>query len=229
MWLAASLALVEPCQWRGTSAFLPQIRVDLQICVDHLEIPEAEVRMLAMAKGPPTTFRRIVGRLPLRTVEEHAQPGEVLGIEMLLLFAEGHQGSGRSIIPPGVVVLLGFSGRSSVAIRVPPDREPRFQERAGDAEHRSSGARQKFRERLLLFSAEVVWAAQEQASVEPEILAHLTDLVPVMPGLREWLDRRRRSHGLDRLGERGGIRQGKLQPAPHRILIDANGTGQGTG
>src|SRR5207248_250895 len=135
--------------------------------------------------------------------------GEVVGIEMLLLFAEGHQRGGRGIVPPGVVALLGFSGRSSVTILVPPDREPRFQERAGDAEHRSGGARQEFRECLLLFSAEVVWAAQEQAAVEPQVLASLANLVPITPGLRGWLQRRRRSHGLHRLGERGGIRQGR--------------------
>src|SRR5207302_6905371 len=119
VWLAASLALVESGQWRRTSAFLSQIRVDLQIRIDHLQVSEAEVWMLAMAKGPPTTFGRIVGRLPLRMVEEHAQPGEVLRIEMLLLFAEGHQGGGRGIVPPGVVALFGFSGRSSVTILVP--------------------------------------------------------------------------------------------------------------
>src|SRR5205823_5085915 len=104
-------------------------------------VSEAEVWMLAMAKGPPTTFGRIVGRLPLRMVEERAQPREVVGVEVLLLFPERHQGSGRGIVPPSAVALLGFSGRSSVTILVPPDREPRFQERAGDAEHRSGGAR----------------------------------------------------------------------------------------
>ena len=178
MWLAASLALVESGQWRRTSAFLSQIRVDLQIRIDHLQVSEAEVRMLAMAKGPPTTFGRIVGRLPLRMVEERAQPGEVIGIEMLLLFAEGHQRGGRGILPPGVVALLGFSGRSSVTILVPPDREPRFQERAGDAEHRSGWAGEEFRECLLLFSAEVVWVAQEQAAPIPR---------PPSPG-RAWRD-----------------------------------------
>ena len=84
------------------------------------------------------------------------------------------------------------------------------------------GARQEFRERLLLFSAQVVWAAQEQAAVEPQVLAYFANLVPITPGLRGWLQRRRRCHGLHRLGERGGIRQGKLRfvRLGRRVLIE---------
>ena len=184
MWLATSLALVESNQWRRTSTFLSQIRVNLEIRIDNLELSEAEVRMLAMAKGPPTAFGRIVGRLPLRMVEEHAQSRKVVRIHMLLLLAEWHEGGSRGIVPPGGVALLSLGRRSPMAILVPPDREPRFQERAGDTEHRSGGARQQFRQPLVLIGAQVVWATQEEGTVEPQVLAHLADLVPITPGLR---------------------------------------------
>ena len=66
--------------------------------------------MLAVAKGPSTTFGRVVGGLPGRVVQEHAQVGEVVGIQMLLLLAERSEFSSCGILVPGVVPLLGIRG-----------------------------------------------------------------------------------------------------------------------
>ena len=99
---------MESPRRRRTSPLLPQIRVDLQIRVDHLEFSQAEVRMLAVAKGPPTTFGRVVGGLPARVVQEHAQVGEVVSIQVLLLLAERREFSSCGVLVPGVVPLLGF-------------------------------------------------------------------------------------------------------------------------
>ena len=83
MWLAASLALVESGQWRRTSAFLSQIRVDLQIRIDDLKFSEAEVWMLAMAKGAAAPLSCVIRGLPRWVVEEHTQVGEVVRIQNL--------------------------------------------------------------------------------------------------------------------------------------------------
>ncbi len=158
MWLAASLALVEPCQWRRTSALLPQTSVDLQICIDDLKFSEAEVRMLAMPKGATAALSSVIRRLPRWVVEEHAQVCEMVRIQMLLLFAEWRELSSCGVLVPGALALLRFNSSTPLSILVPPDREPRLQEAASNAERRSNGARQQLRECLLFFCTQVIWA-----------------------------------------------------------------------
>jgi hypothetical protein len=41
--------------------------------------------MLAMSEGTPASFRGIVGGLPGWTVQESAQPNEMVQVQMLLL------------------------------------------------------------------------------------------------------------------------------------------------
>ena len=82
--------------------------MDLQIRVDHLEFSEAEVRMLRMAKGPPSTLGSLVGGLPSRVVQELAQVCEVLSVQVLLLLTERRELSRCGILLPGAVPLLGF-------------------------------------------------------------------------------------------------------------------------
>ena len=229
MRLAAALTLVEPCNWRRTRTFLPKIRVNLQIRIHHLEVPEAKVRMLAVAKGPSSTLGSVVGGFPSRVVQEHAQVCKVVRIQMLLLFAEWRELGGCGVLVPGAVALLGFNNRTPLAMLVPPDGEPRLQEAARDAERRSSRAGQQLRERLLFFGFQVIWVAEEEGTVEPQFLAHLANLVPIAPGLRRWLNRRRQLYGFSKRGERRGIRRGELQPTADRVLIDADRAGQGSG
>ena len=103
------------------------------------------MRMLSMAKGASTTFGRIIGGLPRRIMQEHAQMGEVVRIQMLLLLAERCQLSSGSILVPGVIALLGFSGRTPLASFILPDGNPRLQEAAGDAERVSDRGREQIR------------------------------------------------------------------------------------
>ena len=58
-----------------------------QISIDRRQCSESEVGMLAMTKGASTAFSTVVGWLPLRMMEERAQPREVVGVKVLLLFA----------------------------------------------------------------------------------------------------------------------------------------------
>lgn len=51
--MAISLALVDYGRWRRPRAFLLQIRVDLQIRIDHLDVSKTQLRKLAMAQGRP--------------------------------------------------------------------------------------------------------------------------------------------------------------------------------
>ena len=59
-----------------------------KIRIDHLQVSEAEVWMLAMAKGAAAPLSCVIRGLPRWVVEEHTQVGEVVRIQMLLLFAE---------------------------------------------------------------------------------------------------------------------------------------------
>ena len=150
-----------------------------------------------MAKGAAAALSCVIRGLPRWVVEEHAQVCEVVRIQMLLLFAEWRELSGGGVLVPGAVPLLGFRGQTSIAMLILPDRTPRFQKAAGDSERVSNRTRQQLRKCLLLFSTQVVWATQEQSAVQPQVLAYLANLVPIAPGLRRWLERRRRTHGLN--------------------------------
>ena len=75
----------------------------------------------------------------------------------------------------------------------------------------------------------MIWATEKEGTVEPQILAHLANFVPIAPGLGRRRDRRHQIHGLNERSEGGGIRRGKLQPTAHRILIDADRASQGSG
>jgi len=84
--------------------------VDLQICVNRRKAPETKMRMLRVAKRPPTTLSGVIGSFPTRVVQEHAQVCEVVSIQMLLLLTEWCELSRCGILVPGAVTLLGFCG-----------------------------------------------------------------------------------------------------------------------
>ena len=65
--------------------------MDFQISIDRRQCSESEMRVLTVAEGTPTAFRRVVGWLPCRVVEEHAQALEVVGIQILMLSPERRQ------------------------------------------------------------------------------------------------------------------------------------------
>ena len=68
------------------------------------------MRMLRVAKRPPTTLSGVIGSFPTRVVQEHAQVCEVVSIQMLLLLTEWCELSRCGILVPGAVTLLGFCG-----------------------------------------------------------------------------------------------------------------------
>jgi hypothetical protein len=143
--------------------------MDLQIRVDHLEIAEAEVRMPAVAKGPPGTFGRVVGGLPRRVVREHAQVGEVVSIQVLLLLAERRELSSGGVLVPGAVPLLGFRGRTLLASPILPDGKSRFQEAAGDTEPVSDRAHQQLGQGRLLIIDQMLRTMEGQGAVQPQV------------------------------------------------------------
>src|SRR5205823_12529705 len=118
--------------------------------------------MLAVAKGPPTTFGRVVGGLPSCVVQEHAQVGEMVGVQMLLLLAERRELSSCSVLMPHVIPLLRFGGRPAMTRFILPDGEPRLQEVAGDLERVSHRAGEQICQDPLLFVGQVLWTMQEQ-------------------------------------------------------------------
>ena len=76
--------------------------------------------MLAVAECASAALGRVVGRLPLRVAEEHAQSCEMVGIQMLLLPAERREGGSRRVVMPGLVPRLGVSRAPPLSIIVLP-------------------------------------------------------------------------------------------------------------
>ncbi len=84
--------------------------MNLQVGVNDLKRSEPEVRMLVVVKGPRTTFGTIVGGLPSCVVQEHAQVGDVVSIEMPLLLVERREVRSCRVLVPSTVPLLSFGG-----------------------------------------------------------------------------------------------------------------------
>jgi len=152
----------------------------------------------------------------------------MIGIQVLLLPTERHQCGRGSVVMPGLVPRLGVSRTTPLSVIVLPDGEPYFQEGAGYLERRSNRTGQQLSKRVLFFSSQMPRLVQEERAVKPQVFAHSADLVPILPGCRRWLERRRQHHGSDQLGDNCRVGRRELEPVADGCLIDPDCTRERT-
>jgi hypothetical protein len=100
------------------------------------------MRVLAMTESASTTFGCIVGGLPVRVVQECAEPVEVVTVQVLLLSVKRGDRRTRGVSLPDSVALLGVRRSPAFATFIVPHSKPRFEERARHGEGGSDGPSQ---------------------------------------------------------------------------------------
>ena len=159
-----------------------------------------------MAEGATTAFGGIVGRFPSWIPQEHAQPAEVIHIQVVLLSAQRRDVRCLGVGLPGYVALLRFLWRPSCSQAIVPDREPVFEKRAGHAQQTTGGSGQQRVERLPFVGRQVLSSMKEQGALRPQVFSGTSNLVPIEPGER-WRIHFRQEVGCGaQFGERGWVR-----------------------
>ena len=123
---------------------------NLQISVDGLGRAKPKMRVLTMTESASTTFGGIVGGLPVRVVQECAEPVEMVTVKVQLLPVQRDDCRTGRVSLPHAVALFGVRRSPAFATFVVPDGKPCLEESSRHGEGGSNGPSQETREPLRL-------------------------------------------------------------------------------
>ena len=224
---ATTLTIMKSCWWRRAEPLFVDVGAHLQVGLDGPNEAEPKVRVLAMTKGAPSTFRSVVGRFPSWVVEERTESAEMVHVQMSLLATERRDLGCLTISLPGRVAPLRFIWTSASSLIVFPDGEPGFQKGARHTKLTSDRTRHQFAELLPFVGGQVLSPMHKQGAVQPQVFPDLTELVPIAPGDRRWFNDRQHVGRTAHFRERRSIGWRELEPLTDRAVVHPELPGNG--